>query len=67
MPEIKCSSCGNTVEGKECYELYVGMGHSQYICPTCQRLPFSVVMKHLENGKNYIIGSFKTIEELKKS
>jgi len=62
---IECSSCGESVEAAECYDLYVGLGNFQHICPKCQEKPFKEVMKNLLTGKVYVAKTYKTVEELK--
>lgn len=64
MPVIICSSCGHPRDTKRCYELYVGLGNCQFICLSCQKLPFWRVMDNLKKGKIYVTGMYKTLEEL---
>lgn len=64
---IECSSCGESVEADQCYDLYVGLGNWQYVCAKCQEKPFKEVMKNLEKGKVYVAGTYKTLEELRAS
>jgi len=61
---IQCASCNKPVDHRECYELYVGMGGTDYICKKCQKLPFITVMKNTLEAEPYIGFPPKTLDQL---
>ncbi len=53
---FKCGCCRAETDDGEAAYVYQGMGVSQYICPTCQQLPFTTVWAQLreDNSPSYI-------------
>ncbi len=46
--KFKCGCCREETNDDEAAYVYQGIGSSQYVCPTCQRLPFIVVWTRLD-------------------
>lgn len=67
--KVECAGgCKRMISPIRCRGVYVEKYGVQYVCETCRKLPFDVVMDALRIGAVYVRGThYKTFTELEKA